>query len=98
MIVFYSSETWIILMLVLLILEMTLDGSMVFLLPLGVGCGITGGSLWYCATSTHNFCSFYEHWYMLLVSTSLFSILAFFLIRAITSGSQPRDVNNVDDY
>jgi len=96
MFLLYDAKFWFILMIILIILEMTLDGSMIFLLPTGVGSGITGLNLYLCSSSIAQVCSIYENWYMLLVNTAVFSVIAFFIVRRLFG--HPEDTPDINDY
>lgn len=109
----YNTEFWFSLMIILITLEMLLDGSMVFLLPTGVGSGLTGLSLYSCSMGSGGTetgydatafalsnkldiaCGFYDEWHMLIVSTAIFSLVAFFIIkRFLGSKENTPDIND----
>ena len=92
----YDAKFWYIVMIIFIILEMTLDGSMVFLLPTGVGSGITGISLHLCSFGILEICSIYQNWYVLLVNTSIFSVTAFFILRRLFNNA--KDTPDINDY
>ncbi len=91
----YDAKFWFSVMILLIILEMTLDGSMIFLLPTGVGAGITGLSLYACHHGFGIICSIYENWYMLIVNTAIFSLAAYFIIQKyLGKKDETPDVND----
>ena len=110
----YNTEFWFSLMIILITLEMLLDGSMIFLLPTGVGAGMTGLSLYSCklgsggtengydskALASFNkldiACGFYDEWQMLIVSTAVFSLVAFFIIKKILGNKE--NTPDINDY
>ena len=110
----YNTEFWFSLMIILITLEMLLDGSMVFLLPTGVGTGLTGLSLYSCNLGSGGTetgydatafvlsnkldiaCGFYDEWQMLMVSTAVFSLVAFFIIKRFLGNKE--NTPDINDY
>ena len=110
----YNTEFWFSLMIILITLEMLLDGSMVFLLPTGVGSGLTGLSLYSCSLGSGGTetgydarafvlsnkldiaCGFYDEWQMLMVSTAVFSLVAFFIIKRFLGNKE--NTPDINDY
>ena len=93
--IIFDLEIWLALGLLFVILEMTMDGSMTFFLPLGIGCAFTAAGLAGCADNSEGFCSAYTRWYYLLAMTGVAAIIAAVLLRRAFHSTQTQedDVN-----
>lgn len=92
--VIYNPELWLILAFAFVILEMTLDGSMLFLLPLGIGCAFTAAGVASCGLTTDSVCVIYSRWHYVIGMTSISSILAAILLRKAVKHPKDSDIND----
>src|SRR5210317_379250 len=93
----FDPEIWLSLGLLLVILEMTMDGSMTFFLPLGIGCAFTAVGLAGCADNPAGLCSAYTRWYYLLAMTGVAAIIAAVLLRRAFHNTQTQE-NDVNKF
>lgn len=91
----FNPEIWLAAGFFFIILEMTLDGSMAFFLPLGIGCAFTAAGLSGCSESISNLCTIYDRWYGLIATTGVESTAAAVLLRRAfqSKKGQDEDVN-----
>jgi membrane protein implicated in regulation of membrane protease activity len=89
-----NPETWLVLALIFLILEMTLDGSMIFFLPLGIGCGFTAAGLYGCNDSLASICAVYTEWHYIFLMTGIASIIAALLLRRAFKSKKDKHMND----
>jgi membrane protein implicated in regulation of membrane protease activity len=88
----FDPEIWLALGLLCVIVEMLLDGSMAFFLPLGIGCAFTGAGLAGCAGVFDGACSIYTRWYYLIAMTAIGATIAALLLRrAFHNSNEPND-------
>ena len=90
----FNPELWLILAFVFIILEMTLDGSMLFLLPLGIGCAFTAAGVASCDLEIDSLCVAYSRWHYVIGMTSISSILAAVLLRKAIKHPKNNDIND----
>jgi len=92
----FNPELWLAIGFLFLILEMTLDGSLVFFLPLGIGCAFTAAGLAGCSDATAGLCSIYGRWYFVMGSTAVGASVAALLLRKFTKKDKNR--KEMNDY
>ena len=92
--VVFNPELWLILAFTFVVLEMTLDGSMLFLLPIGIGCGFTAAGVASCNMEIDSLCVAYSQWHYVIGMTSISSILAAVLLRKAVKHPKNNDIND----
>ena len=93
----FNPELWLAIGFILLVVEMTLDGSFLFFLPLGIGCAFTAAGLYGCSESSAGICFAYDSWYSVFVSTALGAGIGAVSLRSITRNDQSQK-NDIDKY
>ena len=92
-------EVWLILGLFFVILEVTLDGSMVIFLPLGIGSFMNGAILKIQhSTPMDSFAFLPETWEQTLISFAVLSVLSSITLRLIARHRKTDSTPDVNDY
>lgn len=92
-------EVWLILGLFFVILEVTLDGSMVIFLPLGIGSFMNGAILKIQhSTPMDSFAFLPETWEQTLISFAIFTVLASITLRFVVRHKKADSTPDVNDY
>ena len=91
-------ELWVILGIILIILEVTLDGSFVVFLPLGVASMINGLLMAMQKHAVLKMDILIEHWGHSLVSYGLLALAASTIMRLLKRRLKTEDNPDVNDY
>ena len=92
-------ELWLILGLLFVMLEVTLDGSMVIFLPLGIGGFMNAAALKIQHSSSMDSFSFLpETWEQTLISFAVFTVLASVILRLLVRHKKTDSTPDVNDY
>ena len=93
------AEFWFILGLLFIILEVTLDGSMIIFLPLGIGGFLNGVVLKIQQNSSIDSLNFLpETWEQALISFAVLSVLSSITLRLIARHRKTDSTPDVNDY
>ena len=93
------AEFWFILGLLFIILEVTLDGSMIIFLPLGIGGFLNGVVLKIQQSSSIDSLNFLpETWEQTLISFAVLSVLSSITLRLIARHRKTDSTPDVNDY
>ncbi|MGB1863216.1 MAG: hypothetical protein ACPHOL_02805 [Candidatus Puniceispirillum sp.] len=92
-------ELWLILGLLFVMLEVTLDGSMVIFLPLGIGGFMNAAALKIQQNIPMDSFSFLpETWEQTLISFAIFTALASIILRLVVRHKKTDTTPDVNDY
>ena len=92
-------ELWLILGLFFVMLEVTLDGSMVIFLPLGIGGFMNAAALKIQQNISMDSFSFLpETWEQTLISFAVFTALASIILRVLVRHRKTDSTPDVNDY